>query len=340
MATIVPFNPQPTYPFQFYPVLDGTTYVATVLWSLYGQRYYLYIKTVDGNTKLSVPLIGSPDAGYIERSVEETSQTIIYADTYQGQTSFSYSGDNAANLIAGSVIEGDGIPYNTKFVSFSGGNLQVADMYTAYPNNVFIHGNVIGGSALATMYTWTLYSVWIDYDTNFSTGKTIQGTYIQAGTVITATDPYDVFGYRLYLSKPLVGLTSDQTNIPISIVTPVIGNVGDSISGLHIQSGTTITALASYSGGTNATISKPLTDMSVNALNVNVQIGSGSSFQILMSQAPTSTVVNNELTFTYIQKTDLWVPSDDPAAKNINLTAGYFDTPIVFRTSSNNFEIG
>lgn len=183
MTTIVQFNPQPTTPFQFFPVLDGVTYVATVIWSLYGQRYYLSIRTVDGTLVLYTPLIGSPNAGYVDRSVVDTSTVTLVADVTSGSSQLTNVVGNIGSLIQGSIIEGNGIAFNTSYVS-----------------------------------------------------------------------------------------------------------------------------------------------VGVGVIN--------------MSKQAINTYVGTTLTFTYTQKTDLWVPSDDPLASTINLTAGYFNTPIVFRQTSNNFEIG
>ena len=61
MATIVPFNPQPTANFRFSPVLDGSTYNAVVTWNAYSGRYYFNVYTLNRGLTMSVPLIPSPD---------------------------------------------------------------------------------------------------------------------------------------------------------------------------------------------------------------------------------------------------------------------------------------
>lgn len=59
--TIFPFAPSTAAPFQFQPVLDGTTYNAVVTWSLFGQRYYINLYDLDQNLIFCLPVIGSPD---------------------------------------------------------------------------------------------------------------------------------------------------------------------------------------------------------------------------------------------------------------------------------------
>lgn len=66
MTTYVNFSPSVAAPFQFQPVLDGTTYYATVLWNLAGQRYYVQLADSNGNVIFLLPLIGSPVAQQIE----------------------------------------------------------------------------------------------------------------------------------------------------------------------------------------------------------------------------------------------------------------------------------
>ena len=60
MTTYITFNQPPNQPFQFALTLDGGSYSASVPWSLFGQRYYFLLKTLDGSTVLNIPRIGSP----------------------------------------------------------------------------------------------------------------------------------------------------------------------------------------------------------------------------------------------------------------------------------------
>lgn len=65
MTTFVPFTPTPNGPFSFAATFDGATYQLTVLWNVFGQRWYL--QCVGGNNQLvfMLPLIGSPNNGSI-----------------------------------------------------------------------------------------------------------------------------------------------------------------------------------------------------------------------------------------------------------------------------------
>lgn len=58
--TNVLFQPSSQGPFQFQVTLDGNNYNCIILWSLYGQRWYLQIQDLFGNLILYTALIGSP----------------------------------------------------------------------------------------------------------------------------------------------------------------------------------------------------------------------------------------------------------------------------------------
>lgn len=60
MATVFPFTPSATSPFQFQPKLDGVQYTAIVTWSLFGRRYYLNLYQLDGTLVLATAMVGSP----------------------------------------------------------------------------------------------------------------------------------------------------------------------------------------------------------------------------------------------------------------------------------------
>lgn len=61
---------------------------------------------------------------------------------------------------------------------------------------------------------------------------------------------------------------------------------------------------------------------------------------ISMSAAATSDNVSSTCTFSYSYSATNYEATQAPALVDINLTQGYFDTPIIFRASSNTFEIG
>ena len=60
MTTYVDFIPSQVAPFQFNPTLDGQVYAARVPWNLFGQRYYIELRALDGTLIFYQPLIGSP----------------------------------------------------------------------------------------------------------------------------------------------------------------------------------------------------------------------------------------------------------------------------------------
>lgn len=60
-TTYVPFTPTAWSPFQFRPTLDGQQYVATIVWNLFGKRWYLMLTTLQGQMLLMTALIASPD---------------------------------------------------------------------------------------------------------------------------------------------------------------------------------------------------------------------------------------------------------------------------------------
>jgi hypothetical protein len=78
MAIIIPFNPTPTALFQFSPVLDGVTYIATTTWNIYSQRYYLNVYTVNQVLEFSIPLIASPDTGNINLAAGYFDTPIVF----------------------------------------------------------------------------------------------------------------------------------------------------------------------------------------------------------------------------------------------------------------------
>jgi len=60
MTTYVAFSQPQTSPFQFTATLDGNPYTVSVPWNLWGQRYYVYVQSLDGALICAVPRIPSP----------------------------------------------------------------------------------------------------------------------------------------------------------------------------------------------------------------------------------------------------------------------------------------
>lgn len=66
MTTYIDFQPSQQQVFRFQPLLDGDTYDIEVVWSLFGQRYYLNCSALNGERLFSLPLVGSPNGKTIE----------------------------------------------------------------------------------------------------------------------------------------------------------------------------------------------------------------------------------------------------------------------------------
>ena len=81
MTTFIPFNPSNSNnpPFQTSLTLDGMIYLASGLWNISGQRWYLQIHDQYGNLVWNGALIGSPSGYdiYLAYGVFSTS-TIVY----------------------------------------------------------------------------------------------------------------------------------------------------------------------------------------------------------------------------------------------------------------------
>lgn len=52
-------------PFQFTAELDGSDYVISVSWNVYGQRWYINCSDINGTIIRTEPMIASPDDGDI-----------------------------------------------------------------------------------------------------------------------------------------------------------------------------------------------------------------------------------------------------------------------------------
>ena len=59
MTTFYPVQQSTIGPPQFTATLDGNPYIVTVVWSLFGQRYYVNCFDLSGNLQFSRPLIES-----------------------------------------------------------------------------------------------------------------------------------------------------------------------------------------------------------------------------------------------------------------------------------------
>lgn len=66
MTSYFPFVPNTVAPFTFQPILDSESYIATVTWNVYGQKWYLNVKEITGPLVFSLPLLGSVDGSALE----------------------------------------------------------------------------------------------------------------------------------------------------------------------------------------------------------------------------------------------------------------------------------
>lgn len=59
--TAYPFNPSPLQNATFNPVLGGNVYAATIVWNVFGQRWYLNLTDTQGNLLISTAVVSSQD---------------------------------------------------------------------------------------------------------------------------------------------------------------------------------------------------------------------------------------------------------------------------------------
>jgi hypothetical protein len=114
MTTYTEFTPSNTQIFTFQPTLDGNSYIITIPWSLFGQRYYVTCRTLGGNLVFSLPLIGSPAGINVQAATWEPNNATITAAiphgfrvgsiinlTLSGMAPDAYNGTFACKIING-----------------------------------------------------------------------------------------------------------------------------------------------------------------------------------------------------------------------------------------------
>ena len=57
--TLVNFTPSNAAAFTFQPTLDGVQYNASVLWNIFGERYYLLLTDLSGNLIINTAVVSS-----------------------------------------------------------------------------------------------------------------------------------------------------------------------------------------------------------------------------------------------------------------------------------------
>lgn len=77
--TTLAWAPNPVTPWSAQVTLDGQLYTVATPWSLYGQRYYVYVFDLQGNLVLALPRVEGPNlaAGYF------TTSTLNWSDENQ-----------------------------------------------------------------------------------------------------------------------------------------------------------------------------------------------------------------------------------------------------------------
>jgi len=106
------FTPSNLVAFNFQPTFDGVVYNVTVVWSLFGQRYYVNCRTSGGGLVFSVPLIGSVDGIHIQNAEWANGYVVATCDiphsfrfgtsvdvTITGFSPTEYNGNFRANMI-------------------------------------------------------------------------------------------------------------------------------------------------------------------------------------------------------------------------------------------------
>jgi hypothetical protein len=78
MTTFFDFSPSQSSVFQFQPTLDGQAYTVSVPWGLFGERYYVDVRTLQGQPVFLLPLIGSPPDFDISLTAGYFTSTLIY----------------------------------------------------------------------------------------------------------------------------------------------------------------------------------------------------------------------------------------------------------------------
>lgn len=77
-TTFIDFVPTPAAPFQFQAVLDGEPYTVIITWSLFGQRWYANIYTVDSVLLLAIAMVGSPLDRDISLTANYTATKLVW----------------------------------------------------------------------------------------------------------------------------------------------------------------------------------------------------------------------------------------------------------------------
>jgi hypothetical protein len=84
VTTYFNFTPSVTAAYQFQPTLDGQVYNCIILWSLFGQRYYIQIADLSGNIIVYEALTGSDTGVNISSLVWNQGQVTLTTSAPHG----------------------------------------------------------------------------------------------------------------------------------------------------------------------------------------------------------------------------------------------------------------
>lgn len=101
MTTLFSFQPTINVPYQFSPTLDGSSYSATIIWNLFGQRWYLSLADGNGAVVLTKALVASANGQQVASLTWDQIDGVVIAET---QDPHGYEIGGAFNLtISGAV---------------------------------------------------------------------------------------------------------------------------------------------------------------------------------------------------------------------------------------------
>lgn len=141
--TTIQFVPPPRSTFQFQPTLDGQTYSVEVVWSLFGRRWYVNVRSLDGQLVCNVPLIGSP--------IGVDMQSLTWENGRAVATTALPHGFRTLDTIALTIINCTPIEYNGDVRAFAATPTKLTWPLAANPGEASMLGhidfniNIVGG---------------------------------------------------------------------------------------------------------------------------------------------------------------------------------------------------
>ena len=79
--TTTTFTPSPNAPFIFQASLDGTAYNVTVLWNVFGQRWYVQVTDQNNTLVFFRPMVWSPPGTPISLTAGYFASTMTFDGT-------------------------------------------------------------------------------------------------------------------------------------------------------------------------------------------------------------------------------------------------------------------